>query len=145
VAKFVRRLNYCHDNCLSSFKGCRISKHSREAVGLRVTIVWVERTRLLHLSRISRNRLSSLGQIRRAFRMELTKEVNYGVMQASQIIQAWPEESKEAAQLVIKQYGEPDKMTETRLTGHEPGPMETDRHLKDVLSTQFPGAAYRFR
>jgi hypothetical protein len=77
--------------------------------------------------------------------MELTKEVNYGVMQASQIIQAWPEESKEAAQLVIKQYGEPDKMTETRLTGHEPGPMETDRHLKDVLSTQFPGAAYRFR
>jgi hypothetical protein len=45
-----------------------------------------------------------------------------GVMQASQTIQAWPEESKEAAQRVIKQYGEPDKMTETRLTGHKPGP-----------------------
>lgn len=31
-----------------------------------------------------------------------------GVMQASQTIQAWPGESKEAAQLVVKQYGEPE-------------------------------------
>ena len=50
----------------------------RELHAAGMTIVWVERTRLLHLSRISRNRLSSLGQIRCAFRMELTKEVNYG-------------------------------------------------------------------
>ena len=70
---------------------------------------------------------------------------DYGVLQASQTIQAWPEESKEAAQLVIKQYGEPDEVTETQLTWHKPGPMETDRRFKDILSTQFPGAAYRFR
>ncbi len=70
--------------------------------------------------------------------MELTKEVNYGVMQASQIIQAWPEESKEAAQLVIKQYGEPDKMQETRLTGHKPGPWKRIVTSKTFYLHNFP-------
>jgi hypothetical protein len=61
-----------------------------------------------------------------------------GVMQASQTIQAWPEESKEAAQLVIKQYGEPDKMTETRLTGHKPGPWKRIVTSKTFYLHNFP-------
>jgi hypothetical protein len=32
-------------------------------------------------------------------------------MQGSQTIRSWPEESREAAQLVIDQYGEPDEAT----------------------------------
>lgn len=36
--------------------------------------------------------------------------------QGSQIIAAWPDDSREAAQLVIDAYGEPDEATETQLT-----------------------------
>lgn len=39
----------------------------------------------------------------------------------SECIQAWPEESKEAAQLVLDKYGEPDEFTESRLTWHMRG------------------------
>jgi hypothetical protein len=42
--------------------------------------------------------------------------------QGSQRIEDWPEESREAARLVIDQYGEPDEVTETQLTWHKPGP-----------------------
>lgn len=65
-----------------------------------------------------------------------------GVMQASQTIQAWPEESKEAAQLVIKQCGDPRRDDGDAAHMAQAGPMETDRRFKDILSTQFP--AYRF-
>lgn len=37
-------------------------------------------------------------------------------------IRNWPEESREAAQLVIDRYGDPDEITETMLTWHRPGP-----------------------
>jgi len=43
-------------------------------------------------------------------------------MQGSPFIKSWPVESREAAQLVIDQYGEPDEATETQLTWHKPGP-----------------------
>lgn len=43
-------------------------------------------------------------------------------MQGSERIREWPEESREAAQLVIDRYGEPDEATETQLTWHRPGP-----------------------
>ena len=43
-------------------------------------------------------------------------------IQGSQQIREWPEESREVAQLVIDQYGEPDEVTETQLTWHKPGP-----------------------
>ena len=41
---------------------------------------------------------------------------------ASKRILNWPQESREAAQLVISRYGEPDEVTETQLTWHNPGP-----------------------
>lgn len=37
-------------------------------------------------------------------------------------VEDWPEESKEAAKLVIEQYGEPDEVTPTTATWHRPGP-----------------------
>lgn len=43
-------------------------------------------------------------------------------MQAAQQIRNWPEESREAANLVIKQYGEPNEVSATRLIWHRPGP-----------------------
>lgn len=41
---------------------------------------------------------------------------------ATQSIQSWPEEAREAAQLVIDQYGEPSEMTDSQLVWHRPGP-----------------------
>jgi hypothetical protein len=40
----------------------------------------------------------------------------------SEIIQHWPKESREAAQLVLDQYGEPDEATESQLRNHSPAP-----------------------
>ena len=40
----------------------------------------------------------------------------------SQYIQDWPEESREAAALVIDRYGEPDEATASELVWHRPGP-----------------------
>lgn len=40
---------------------------------------------------------------------------------AAELIAGWPEESREAAQLVIDQYGEPDEATESQLIWHNPG------------------------
>ena len=37
-------------------------------------------------------------------------------------IESWPEESREAARLVIDQYGEADEINESQLTWHKPGP-----------------------
>jgi hypothetical protein len=42
--------------------------------------------------------------------------------QASTVIQQWPEQSREAAKLVLDKYGEPDEVTESRLTWHNVGP-----------------------
>src|SRR5262245_27244908 len=39
----------------------------------------------------------------------------------SQVIQQWPEESREATQLVIDQYGEPDEATDSFLVWHNRG------------------------
>ncbi|KAE8764725.1 hypothetical protein [Georgenia thermotolerans] len=41
---------------------------------------------------------------------------------AGEIIAAWPEESREAAQLVLDAYGEPQEVTESLLIWHRPGP-----------------------
>jgi hypothetical protein len=43
-------------------------------------------------------------------------------MTGSRIIQAWPQESREATQIVIDTYGEPQEATDTELTWHQPGP-----------------------
>jgi hypothetical protein len=41
---------------------------------------------------------------------------------ASELIAVWPDDSREAAQLVIDRYSEPDEATETLLTWHSVGP-----------------------
>jgi len=57
---------------------------------------------------------------------------------ASAIIQDWPEESKEAAQLVIDQYGEPDEATESQLTWDHPGPWKRIVATKAFYRHDFP-------
>jgi hypothetical protein len=58
--------------------------------------------------------------------------------QGSRRIEAWPEESREAARLVIKQYGEPDEATETRLIWHNPGPWKRIVASKAFYQHDFP-------
>ena len=40
------------------------------------------------------------------------------ISRGSDVIKDWPEESREAAQLVIDTYGEPHEVTESLLTWH---------------------------
>src|SRR5690625_4535469 len=49
---------------------------------------------------------------------------------ASQVIQHWPEEAREPAQLVIEQYGEPDEIRESQLIWHRPV------HWKRMVATR---------
>lgn len=58
--------------------------------------------------------------------------------QGSRRIQDWPEESREAARLVIDQYGEPDDITETQLTWHRPGPWKRIVASKSFFTHNFP-------
>jgi hypothetical protein len=58
--------------------------------------------------------------------------------QASRQIESWPEESREAAQLVIDQYGEPDETTDTQLTWHRPGPWKRIVASKAFYEHNFP-------
>ena len=62
----------------------------------------------------------------------------------SKQIQNWPEESREAAQLVIDAHGEPDEVTDTRLIWHHAGKwkrivatkadVRDHDHLKEVVA-----------
>ena len=58
--------------------------------------------------------------------------------QTSAHIAGWPEESREAAQLVIDQYGEPDEITETQLTWHKPGPWKRIVASRAFYEHNFP-------
>ena len=59
-------------------------------------------------------------------------------MSASQLIQHWPDESREAAQLVIDKYGDPDEATETELIWLEPGPWKRIVASKTFYQHNFP-------
>lgn len=59
-------------------------------------------------------------------------------MKAAEYINQWPEESKEAAQLVLKKYGEPDETTETQLIWHKPGPWKRIIASKVFYLHNFP-------
>ena len=59
-------------------------------------------------------------------------------MKGSQIIGNWPEESREAAQLVIDQRGEPDEATETLLTWHHAQPWKRIVASKAFWRHDFP-------
>lgn len=57
---------------------------------------------------------------------------------AGEIISGWPESSREAAQLVIDAYGEPDEAVETQLTWHEAGPWKRIVATKAFYEHNFP-------
>lgn len=56
----------------------------------------------------------------------------------SEIIQSWPEESKEAAQLVIDAYGEPSEVTESLLIWHGAGQWKRVVASKVFYQHDFP-------
>jgi len=60
----------------------------------------------------------------------------------SEIIKAWPEEAREAAQLVIDQYGEPQEATPTVLTWFDAGPWKPVLASKVFYEHQFPAPHY---
>jgi hypothetical protein len=57
---------------------------------------------------------------------------------AAQIIQGWPEESREATQLVIDKYGEPHEATDTQLVWHHPGSWKRIVATKAFYQHNFP-------
>lgn len=59
-------------------------------------------------------------------------------MTAIDIIRSWPEESREAAQLVIDTHGEPDEATDTLLTWYKPGPWKRISASRTFYSHNFP-------
>jgi hypothetical protein len=59
-------------------------------------------------------------------------------MLASTWIENWPEESREAAKLVIQQYGEPDEMSASQLIWHHPGPWKRIVASKTFYQHDFP-------
>lgn len=56
----------------------------------------------------------------------------------SPLTEGWPEEAREAAQLVIDQYGKPDETTPTQLTWHQPGPWKRIVASKAFYTHNFP-------
>lgn len=57
---------------------------------------------------------------------------------SSRAIADWPENAREAAQLVVDQYGEPDEVTDTQVTWHHPGPWKRIVASKVVYEHNFP-------
>jgi len=57
---------------------------------------------------------------------------------ASDIIREWPQDSREAAQIVINTYGDPAEATATRLTWHQAGPWKRIVATKAFYEHNFP-------
>ena len=53
-------------------------------------------------------------------------------------MEGWPEESKEAAQLVIDKYGKPDESSDSVLIWNEGGPWKRVVAYRDFDSHNFP-------
>lgn len=60
------------------------------------------------------------------------------MQQQSTSIQDWPEKPREAARLVIEQYGEPDEITDTIATWYNPGPWKRIVASKEIYRHNFP-------
>ena len=58
--------------------------------------------------------------------------------QSAKTIERWPEESREAARLVIEQYGEADEVTATQLIWHTRGPWKRIVASKAFYQHDFP-------
>jgi hypothetical protein len=61
-----------------------------------------------------------------------------GDKRGSAIIESWPEESREAAQLVIDAYGEPHEATESLLIWHKVGPWKRMVASRTFYPHEFP-------
>lgn len=59
-------------------------------------------------------------------------------MSASDIIMVWPESAREAAQLVIDRYGEPDEVCESQLTWFDAGPWKRVNASRTFYEHNFP-------
>ena len=57
---------------------------------------------------------------------------------ASETTATWPEESREAAQLVVEKYGEPQEVSASLLLWHRPGPWKRMVATKDFDAHSFP-------
>jgi hypothetical protein len=57
---------------------------------------------------------------------------------AAQIVASWPEESKEAAGLVLEKYGEPAEVTDSMLVWYEAGPWKRIVATKVFYAHDFP-------
>ena len=57
---------------------------------------------------------------------------------ASRCIETWPEESREAARLVLDQYGEPDEITDSQLLWHRRGQWKRIVASKAFFKHEFP-------
>lgn len=58
--------------------------------------------------------------------------------QQSPLMEGWPDESREAAQLVIDQYGPPDESTDTQLIWRKPGPWKRIVASRAFYTHNFP-------
>ncbi|KKB11080.1 hypothetical protein VE25_14980 [Devosia geojensis] len=59
-------------------------------------------------------------------------------MAATDIMQTWPEESREAAKLVLDAYGEPDETSQSQLIWHKAGPWKRIVASKAFFNHNFP-------
>lgn len=59
-------------------------------------------------------------------------------MHGSQYIEHWPEASREAAQIVLDTYGDPDEATENRLIWHKVGPWKRIVATRNWFDHNFP-------
>lgn len=57
---------------------------------------------------------------------------------AAEIIDDWPEESREAAQLVLDRYGEPHEASDSQLTWLQPGPWKRIVATRAFYQHNFP-------
>ena len=60
----------------------------------------------------------------------------------SEILEGWPDESKEAAKLVLEKYGEPQEATESQLVWHRVGPWKRVVASKAFWKHDFPAPHY---
>ena len=56
----------------------------------------------------------------------------------SKIIEAWPDDLREAAELVIEEYGEPHEATDSLLTWHDVGPWKRVLASRTYYEHNFP-------
>ena len=61
---------------------------------------------------------------------------------SSAVIEKWPEESREAAQLVVDKYGEPHEATDSFLVWHRVGPWKRIVASREFYEHRFPAPHY---